>query len=52
MSSDTHVPAPSAGTIRPTYPIGEELRRYDKHLRDLQGLSPGVAPRASPPAQC
>ncbi len=42
MSNDTHVPAPSAGTTRPTYPIGEELRRYDEHLRDLRGLSPGT----------
>jgi len=42
MSTDTHLPEPSEGTTLATYPIGEELRRYDEHLRDLHGLSPGT----------
>ena len=43
MSTDTHLPAPMAGTTTlSTYPISEELRRYDEHLRDVHGLSPGT----------
>ena len=42
MSTDTHLPAPIARTTQPTDPIGEELRRYDEHLRDVHGLSSGT----------
>jgi hypothetical protein len=42
MSTDTHLPAPIAGTPLPAFPIGEELRCYDEHLRDVHGLSPGT----------
>jgi integrase len=42
MRTDTHQPAPGAATTRPSEPIGEELRRYDEHLRDVHGLSPGT----------
>ena len=43
MSTDTHLPAPMAGTTTlSTYPISEELRRYDEHLRDVHGLSPST----------
>jgi len=42
MSTDTHLPAPVAGTSLAIYPIGEELRGYDEHLRDVHGLSPST----------
>jgi integrase len=42
MSTDTHLPAPSAATTLASDSIGEELRRYDEHLRDVRGLSPGT----------
>jgi len=42
MNTDTHPSAVGASTTLPTESIGEELRRYDKHLRDVQGLSLGT----------
>jgi integrase/recombinase XerD len=42
MSIDTHLSAPGAATTRPSDSIDEELRRYDEHLRDVHGLSPGT----------
>jgi integrase len=42
MSTDTHLPAAGAATTLATDSIGEELRRYDEHLRDVHGLSPGT----------
>jgi integrase len=42
MSTDTHLSVPGAATTLPSDSIGEELRRYDEHLRDVQGLSPGT----------
>jgi integrase/recombinase XerD len=42
MSSDTHLPAPLAGTSLPTGSIVEELSSYDEHLGDVQGLSEGT----------
>jgi len=42
MSTDTHLPAPSAATTLASDSIGDELRRYDAHLRDVRGLSPGT----------
>jgi site-specific recombinase XerD len=42
MSTDTHLLAPVAGAPLSTYSIGEELRGYDDHLRDVHGLSPGT----------
>ena len=42
MSTDPHLPAPSAATTLASDSIGDELRRYDEHLRDVRGLSPGT----------
>ncbi len=40
MSTDTQSLSPIPGPF--TDPVDEELRCYDEHLRDLQGLSPGT----------
>jgi integrase len=42
MSTNTQLPAPVAGSHLPTDPVGEELRCYDEHLRDVRGLSPAT----------
>lgn len=42
MSFDTHLSPPCAGTPVGTGPVVEELRSFEEHLRDVQGLSPGT----------
>jgi hypothetical protein len=42
MSCDTHFSPPCAGTPVGTGPVVEELRSFEEHLRDVQGLSPGT----------
>lgn len=42
MSCDTHFSPPCAGTPVGTGSIIEELRSFEEHLRDVQGLSPST----------
>lgn len=40
MSTDTQSPTPISGRHPSSDPVGEELRCYDEHLRDVHGLLP------------
>jgi integrase len=42
MSTDTQSPSRISGLQPAIDPVGEELRCYDEHLRDMHGLLPGT----------
>ncbi len=43
MNANTNRPVPiDRASISSPDHIDEELRRYDEHLRDMRGLSPGT----------